>query len=81
MSPLEKNRRRASELLARFSQPRGLDLHVVPQHQLLGVGMQIHLLVHPVGYRLAVQVMLEQRQWHDQRHQPLAVVLDQTQEL
>ena len=34
-------------------------LHVVPQHQLLRLRMQIHLLVHPVGYRIAVQVVLE----------------------
>ena len=31
-----------------------LELHVVPQHQLLGVRVQIHLLVHPVRYRIAV---------------------------
>ena len=43
--------------------------------------MEVDLLVHPVGNRIAVQVMLEQRQRHDQRHQPLAVVLDETQEL
>jgi len=55
VSPLEKNRQRASELLARLSQPRGLDLHVIPQHRLLGVRMQIHLLVYPLGYRIAVQ--------------------------
>ena len=38
-------------------------LHVIPQHQFLGVGMQIHLLVsprcardrHPGGHRVAVQ--------------------------
>ncbi len=46
-------------MLARFSQPRGLDLHVIAQHQLLGVGMQIDLLVHPVGHRIAVQVVLQ----------------------
>ena len=49
MSPLEKNGQRASELLTRFSQPRGLDLDVIPQHQLLGIRMEVHLLVHPVG--------------------------------
>jgi hypothetical protein len=32
---------------------------MIPQHQLLGVGMQINLLVHPVGNRVPVQVMLE----------------------
>jgi hypothetical protein len=30
-------------------------LHMVLQHQLLGIGMQIHLLVHPVGHWIAVQ--------------------------
>jgi len=32
---------------------------MIPQHQLLGVRMQIHLLVHPVGNRMPAQVMLE----------------------
>jgi hypothetical protein len=54
---------------------------MIPQHELLGVGMQVHLLVHPVGYRVAVQVVLKERQGHDQRQQPLAVVLDKAQEL
>jgi hypothetical protein len=81
VSPLEKNRQRASELLARLSQPRGLDLHVIAQHQLLGIRMQVHLLVHPVGHRVAAQVMLQQRQGHDQWHQPLPVVLDEAQKL
>jgi hypothetical protein len=35
---------------ARFS-----ELHMIPQHQLLGIRMQVHLLVHPVGHRIAVQ--------------------------
>ena len=54
---------------------------MIPQHQLLGVGMQIHLLVHPVRNWIAVQVMLQQGEGYDQRHQPLAVVLDEAQEL
>jgi hypothetical protein len=54
---------------------------MIPQHELLGVRMQIHLLVHPLGHRIAVQMMLEQRQGHDQRQQALAVVLDEAQEL
>ena len=54
MSPLEKNRRRVSELLARFSQPRGLDLRLIEQHELLRVRMEVHLLVHPLWYRVAV---------------------------
>ena len=32
-----------------FSQPRGLDLHMIAHHQFLGIWMQIHLLVHPAG--------------------------------
>jgi hypothetical protein len=59
VSPLEKNRQHASKLLARFSQPRGLDLHVIPQDQLLAIGMKVHLLLYPVGWWIAVQVMLE----------------------
>ena len=55
-------------------------LNMIPQHQLLGVWMQVHLLVYPVRHRIAVQVVLEQRQGHDQRYQSLAVVLDEAQE-
>jgi hypothetical protein len=54
---------------------------VIPEYQLLRVGMQVYLLVHPVGHRVPVQVMLEQRQGHDQRQQPLSIVLDKAQEL
>ena len=54
---------------------------MVPQHELLGVRMQVDLLVHPVGNRIAVQVVLQERQGHDQRHHPQAVVLDEAQEL
>jgi hypothetical protein len=36
-----------------------LHLHVVPQHQLLGVGVEIHLLVHPLRHRMPVQMVLE----------------------
>jgi hypothetical protein len=28
-------------------------LHVIPQHQLLRIRMQVGLLVHPVGHRVA----------------------------
>ena len=70
---------------------------MIPQHQLLRVRMQIHLLVyptlrwappqstgtgkHPLGNRIAVQVVLQQRQGHDQWQQSLAVFLDEAQEL
>ena len=56
-------------------------LHVIPQHQLLGVRMQVNLLVHPLGHRVAVQVMLEERQRHNEGRQALAVVLHEAQEL
>jgi hypothetical protein len=32
---------------------------MIPQHQLLGIRMQVDLLVHPVGHRMPVQMMLE----------------------
>jgi hypothetical protein len=59
MAPLERKVQRIGELLACVNQLQVLDLHVIPQHQLLGIRMQIHLLVHPLGNRIAVQVMLE----------------------
>ena len=34
----------------------GCLLHVIPQHQLLGVGVQIHLLVQPLRRRVVVVV-------------------------
>jgi hypothetical protein len=46
-----------------------------------GVGMEGHLLVDPLGCRVAVQVVLQQRQRHNQRQQALPVVLDEAQEL
>ena len=72
---------RISEPLIRCSHPHKSNLHVVPQHQLLRVRMQIHLLVNPLGNRVAAQVVLQQRQRHDQRQQLLAIVLDEAQEL
>ena len=30
-----------------ISEPRALDLHMIPQHQFLGVGMEVHLLAYP----------------------------------
>ena len=32
---------------------------VMAQHQLLGARVEVDLLVHPVGHRMPVQVMLE----------------------
>ena len=46
MPKLERNLQRISELQA-------LDLHMTVQHELLGVRMQVHLLVHPLGNRVA----------------------------
>jgi hypothetical protein len=56
-------------------------LHAILQHQLLRVLIQVDLLVHPLRNRIAIQVMLEQRQGHDQRQQPLPLVLDEAQQL
>lgn len=64
----------------RISHWQSLASHVIAQHQLLGIRMEVHLLMHLVGHRIAAQVMLEQRQGHDQRYQALAVVLDEAQE-
>jgi hypothetical protein len=36
--------------------PLGCLQHVIPQHQLLGVGVQIHLLLQPLRRRVAVVV-------------------------
>jgi hypothetical protein len=54
---------------------------MISQHQLLGIRMEVNLLVYPVRHRKAVQEVLQERQRHDQRHQPLSVVLAATQEL
>jgi hypothetical protein len=43
--------------------------------------MQVYLLVHQLGHWVAAQVMVQQGQRHDQGHQTLPVVLDETQEL
>jgi hypothetical protein len=67
--------------LQRISEPRRPDLHVIPQHQFLGIRMELDLLVSPLGHRVAVQMMLEERQRHDQRQQSLPAVLDETQAL
>jgi hypothetical protein len=40
MPRLESNLQCSCEL-------RSLDLHVIPQHQLLGIGMQVDLLLYP----------------------------------
>jgi len=52
-------------------------LYLIPRHQLFGIGMEIDLLVHPFRHRAALQVMLQQRQGHDQWHEPLAAFLDE----
>jgi hypothetical protein len=59
VAPLEKSKQRSRESAITFRAPQSLDLHVVPQHQLLGIRVQVHLLVHPLGHWIAVQVMLE----------------------
>jgi hypothetical protein len=50
-----------------FRAQQRLHLCVIAQHEFLGIGLQIHLLVyprcarhrHPVGHRMPVQVVLE----------------------
>jgi hypothetical protein len=34
-------------------------IHMVAQHQFLGLRIEIHPLFHPVGHRMSVQVVLE----------------------
>jgi hypothetical protein len=41
------------------SQCRPEELDMIPQHRFLGVGMEVDLLLYPLGHRVAVQVMLE----------------------
>jgi hypothetical protein len=52
---------RSNGPLTRSIFQRGLGPLVIAQHKLLGIGMQVDLLVYPVGNRVAVQVMLQQR--------------------
>jgi hypothetical protein len=72
-APLEKSGHRISESVTTFRAPQRLDPHVVAQHELVGVRMQVYLLVYPtlrwtqapIGHCVAVQVVLEQRQGYD----------------
>jgi len=64
---------------ARLKQSLALDVNA--PHQFLGAGVEQHLLVHPLGHRTTVQVALQKCRRHDQGQQPLAVVLDEAQEL
>ena len=82
-APLEKSGQRISKSVTTVRAPQNLGLHVISQHQFLGVWMEVHLLVyptlrwapqqgtgtgkHPLGHRVAAQVMLQQREGHDQR--------------
>ena len=81
MARLERKVQRINELLACFNQLQGLDLHMITQHQLFWIRMQIDLLVDALRHRMAPQMMLEQRQGDDQWQQLLTVVLDKAQEL
>jgi hypothetical protein len=81
MPHLERSVQPSSKTLIHSGRPPRSDLHVVPQHEFLGIRMEIDLLVHPLRHRVAVQVMLQERQRHDQRRQPPPVVLDEAQEL
>ena len=57
-APLEKSGHRISESVTTFRAPQRLDLHVVAQHELVGVRMQIHLLVQPLGHRVLHSAMI-----------------------
>lgn len=54
---------------------------MVAEHQLFRIRIEINPPMHPIRDRMATQVVLQQRQRHDQRHQALLVVLDQAQRL
>ena len=58
LGPLDKSYK-LGELLVRLGYRHHLLLHVVPQHQLLGIGIEISLDVHPLWNIVACQVMLE----------------------
>lgn len=45
---------RINKLLACFNQLQGLDLHMIPQHRLFWIRMQIDLLVDALRHRMAV---------------------------
>jgi hypothetical protein len=64
MPQLETSDQQVYESLFRFRRPQSLALHAIPQHQLLGIGVQIHLLVHPIGNRMPVQVVLKKKRGH-----------------
>ena len=53
--------------------------HVVPQHQLDRMRLQIDL-VGQIRHPAAPDVMGEQRERHHQRHTPAAVVLDESEQ-
>jgi hypothetical protein len=53
------SRQRINESLITFKTPPRLGLDVIPQHELLGVGVEIDLLMRPLRHRMPVQVMLE----------------------
>jgi len=55
------------------------NLYVLPQHQLLGIRVEIDLLPHPPRHWAPPQVVPQQCERHDERHPLLPVVLDQRQ--
>ena len=55
-------------------------LDSVSEHQLPWMGFEVELALE-VGNLVLGHVMAEQGDWHDQRHQTLAIVLDQLHEL
>jgi len=59
--------------------PERLRSDVVAEHQLLGVGAQIDLIAD-VRHVEAGDVVIDQRDGHDQRHEPARVVVDQREQ-
>jgi hypothetical protein len=59
MPQLKRSDQRVCESLFRFSLSQSLAPHVIPQHELLRVRMEVDRLAHPLANRIPVQVMLE----------------------
>lgn len=59
MPHLERSVQPSSKTLIHSGRPQRSDLHVVPQHEFLGIRMEIDLLMHPLRHRIAVLLVLE----------------------
>jgi hypothetical protein len=54
MPHLERSVQPSSKTLIHSGRPQRSELHVVPQHEFLGIRMEIDLLMHPLRHRIAV---------------------------